>query len=156
LTEARREAEGSNVHLLDGDEQVIDGVRFLGATLWTNFELTVETPEGPISDFGRAMKMATNLLNDYALIPTVDESAEPDTWRDKQGKTAPSGGHASDSSGAARVAARQASRRESAFELNARGIDLWHPFAGPPSATTGLSPLQANFGEDRTFKCTRN
>jgi len=39
LAEARREAEGSNVHLLDGDELVIDGVRFLGATLWTGFEL---------------------------------------------------------------------------------------------------------------------
>lgn len=33
LAEARREAEGTNVHLLDGDEVVIDGVRFLGATL---------------------------------------------------------------------------------------------------------------------------
>ena len=75
-----------NVHLLDGDELVLDGVRFLGATLWTDFALAIETPEGPISDVGRAMKMATNLLNDYALIRTVDESAEPDTWRDKQGR----------------------------------------------------------------------
>jgi len=32
------------------------------------------------------MKMATNLLNDYALIRTVDESPEADTWRDKQGR----------------------------------------------------------------------
>ena len=32
LAEARREAQGSNVHLLDVDELVIDGVRFLGAT----------------------------------------------------------------------------------------------------------------------------
>lgn len=86
LVEARREAEGSNVHLLDGDEMVIDGVRFLGATLWTDFELAIETSEGPVSDAARAMKMATNLLNDYALIRTVDESAEPDTWRSKQGR----------------------------------------------------------------------
>jgi Icc-related predicted phosphoesterase len=86
LAEARREAEGTNVHLLDGDELVIDGVRFLGATLWTDFALAIETPEGPISDVARAMKMATNLLNDYALIRTMDESAEPDTWRDKQGR----------------------------------------------------------------------
>ncbi|MNY83366.1 hypothetical protein D3C86_2260840 [compost metagenome] len=47
---------------------MVDGVRFLGATLWTDFALAIETPEGPISDVGRAMKMATNLLNDYALI----------------------------------------------------------------------------------------
>ena len=86
LAEARREAEGSNVHLLDGDEVVIDGVRFLGATLWTDFELAIETPEGLVSDAARAMKMTTNLLNDYALSRTVDEAAEPDTWRDKQGR----------------------------------------------------------------------
>jgi predicted phosphodiesterase len=86
LAEARREAEGRNVHLLDGDELVIDGVRFLGATLWTDFALAIQTPKGPVSDVGRAMKMATNLLNDYALIRTVDESAEPDTWRAKHGR----------------------------------------------------------------------
>ncbi|WP_225613167.1 hypothetical protein [Variovorax sp. VRV01] len=28
----------------------------------------------------------TNRLNDYTLIRTIDESAEPDTWRDKQGR----------------------------------------------------------------------
>ena len=86
LAEARREAEDSNVHLLDGDELVIDGVRFLCATLWTDFALAIETPEGPISDVARAMKMATNLLNDYTLIRAPDESAEPDTWRHKQGR----------------------------------------------------------------------
>lgn len=86
LSEARGEAESSNVHLLDGDELVIDGVRFLGATLWTDFELAIATPEGPVSDVDRAMRMATNLLNDYALIRTVDESAELDTWHDKKGR----------------------------------------------------------------------
>jgi len=86
LAEARREAEGTNVHLLDGDEVLIEGVRFLGATLWTDFELAIETPEGRVSDAARAMKMATNLLNDYTLIRAPDESAEPDTWRHKQGR----------------------------------------------------------------------
>jgi predicted phosphodiesterase len=86
LAEARRAADGSNVHVLDGDEFVIDGVRFLGATLWTDFELAIATPEGPVSDVSRAMRVATNLLNDYALIRTADESAEPGTWRDRQGR----------------------------------------------------------------------
>jgi Icc-related predicted phosphoesterase len=86
LAEARSAAEGSHVHLLDGDELVVDGVRFLGATLWTDFALAIETPEGPVSDVPWAMKKATNLLNDYVLIRTLDESAEPNTWRDKQGK----------------------------------------------------------------------
>ncbi|SFQ67545.1 Calcineurin-like phosphoesterase [Variovorax sp. OK605] len=86
LADARREAEGTNVHLLDVDAVVIDGVRFLGATLWTDFELAIETSEGLVSDPARAMKMATNLLNDYTLIRAPDESAEPDTWRHKQGR----------------------------------------------------------------------
>ncbi|BEP51979.1 MULTISPECIES: hypothetical protein [Variovorax] len=86
LAEARSAAEGSHVYLLDGDERVIDGVRFLGATLWTDFALAIETPEGPVSDVAWAMKKATNLLNDYALIRTLDETAEPGTWRDKQGR----------------------------------------------------------------------
>ncbi len=86
LSDARSEADSSNVHLLDGDELVIGGVRFLGATLWTDFELVIETPEGMVGDVDRAMRVANNLLNDYALIRTVDETAEPDTWRGRAGR----------------------------------------------------------------------
>lgn len=86
LAEALHAADGSNVHLLDGAELVIDGVRFLGATLWTDFELAIETPEGLISDAGRAMRMATKQLNDYALIRTADESAERGVLQEKQGR----------------------------------------------------------------------
>jgi len=32
-------ASDSNVHVLDNDELILDGVRFLGSTLWTDFEL---------------------------------------------------------------------------------------------------------------------
>jgi len=35
----RRRTAASNVRLLDNDELVIDGVRFVGSTLWTDFEL---------------------------------------------------------------------------------------------------------------------
>jgi predicted phosphodiesterase len=34
-----RAADSANVRLLDNDQVVIDGVRFLGTTLWTDFEL---------------------------------------------------------------------------------------------------------------------
>jgi len=34
-----RARHSPNVHLLDNDELVIDGVRFLGSTLWTDFAL---------------------------------------------------------------------------------------------------------------------
>ena len=86
LAEARGAAEGSKVHLLDGGELLSDGVRFLGATLWTDFELAIDTPEGRRRDAGKAMKVATNLLNDYTLIRAADELAAPDTWRSRQGR----------------------------------------------------------------------
>jgi predicted phosphodiesterase len=61
LAELRqRAAEHDHVHLLDNDAIVIDGVRFLGATLWTDFCL-----------FGfaeRAMRDAQKHINDYYSI----------------------------------------------------------------------------------------
>ncbi|MDN8612405.1 metallophosphoesterase [Variovorax ginsengisoli] len=86
LSEARAAADGGQVRLLDGDELVIDGVRFLGATLWTDFELAIDTPRGRRSDAFVSMKKATNLMNDYALIRAVDELAERDTWRARHGR----------------------------------------------------------------------
>ncbi len=131
LAEARRKAEGSNVHLLDGDEVVIDGVRFLGATLWTDFKLAIETPEGFVSDATRAMKMATNLLNDYALIRTADESAEPDTWRSKQGRKL----QAADT-----LRIHQAQRAW----LQAK---LAEPFAGPTVVVTHHAPHRGSLSQ---------
>ena len=136
LFDARREAESSNVHLLDGDELVIDGVRFLGATLWTDFGLATETPEGPVSDVGRAMRVATNLLNDYALIRTVDETAEPDTWQGRAGRKL----LAADT-----LRIHQAQRAW----LQAK---LAEPFAGPTVAVTHHAPhrgsLSAQYAND--------
>jgi hypothetical protein len=39
LDELKREAAAAGIHLLDRDVAVIDGVRFLGCTLWTDFDL---------------------------------------------------------------------------------------------------------------------
>ena len=39
LAELRRLCDGTRVRVLDGDEVALDGVRFLGATLWTDFEV---------------------------------------------------------------------------------------------------------------------
>lgn len=86
LADTRAAAQGGWVHLLDCDEVVIGCVRFLGCTLWTDFELAIETPEGRRRDAGLAMRRATNLMNDYNLIRTADELAEPDTWRSRQGR----------------------------------------------------------------------
>ena len=40
LAKMRDRASETRVHVLDRDEVVIDGVRFLGATLWTDFSAT--------------------------------------------------------------------------------------------------------------------
>ena len=39
LAKMKKKAEGTNVHVLHNETVVIDGVRFIGATLWTDFDL---------------------------------------------------------------------------------------------------------------------
>lgn len=46
LADLRREAAGSNVHVLNNDELVLDGVRFLGTTLWTDFNVDGDAWQG--------------------------------------------------------------------------------------------------------------
>ena len=58
----RQAAAGSNVHLLDRDEVVIEGVRFLGATLWTDFQIDVARGTA----VAQAMQEARFGLNDFA------------------------------------------------------------------------------------------
>ena len=62
LREMRVRARELGVHLLDNDEVVIAGIRFLGSTLWTDFNL-----------FGEDLKKAAmaegkKYLNDFRLI----------------------------------------------------------------------------------------
>lgn len=44
LTKVSELAKDSNVHVLDRESIVIDGVRFIGTTLWTDFRLTGNQP----------------------------------------------------------------------------------------------------------------
>lgn len=44
LEKMRAKAFGTHVHILDKDSLVIDGVRFLGGTLWTDYRLTGNQP----------------------------------------------------------------------------------------------------------------
>jgi Icc-related predicted phosphoesterase len=57
-------AEGTNVIVLDNDVAVIDGVRFLGTTLWTDFELTA----ADTAERDKAMKVAELLMSDYRVV----------------------------------------------------------------------------------------
>lgn len=62
LVQMRGVASELDVHLLDNDYVVIDGVRFIGSTLWTDFKLFGE------GEALRAMAVGQRRLNDFWLI----------------------------------------------------------------------------------------
>ena len=64
-----RFAAGTNVQLLDDGETVIDGVRFLGTTLWTDFLLL-----GDGAKRAGAMAVGRQLLRDFSRIRNADDS----------------------------------------------------------------------------------
>ena len=70
-------AAGTNVQLLDDGEAVIDGVRFLGTTLWTDFRLFGDGPER-----AGAMEIGRRLLRDFTRIRNEDDSPSPFTPAD--------------------------------------------------------------------------
>jgi Icc-related predicted phosphoesterase len=62
------EARRLGVHYLQMGCVVIGGVRFLGTTLWTDFDLRILQHGGLVRDRERAMDIAGKFLNDYQLI----------------------------------------------------------------------------------------
>jgi len=71
----RQEAARQDVHLLEKDSVEILGLRFLGCTLWSDFELMGTTTRI------RAMREAERALNDYSCIrlalPALDTGHVP-------------------------------------------------------------------------------
>ncbi|MCA3081525.1 MAG: metallophosphoesterase [Rhodocyclaceae bacterium] len=63
-TELRAAAEGTNVHLLDNNVTVIDGVRFIGSTLWTDFQLGSSNSW----EVEESKYRAASMMNDFNLI----------------------------------------------------------------------------------------
>jgi Icc-related predicted phosphoesterase len=75
LRSMRAAAARSNVHLLDGDSVELGGVRFLGATLWTDFQLG--------DDRVKNLAAASYGMADYRYIrlePTYRHLRPEDTW----------------------------------------------------------------------------
>lgn len=64
----RAEARQTRIDLLDGDGVVLGGVRFLGATLWTDFSLYSLAP----SEIAQAMADAESNIVDYQEILHAD------------------------------------------------------------------------------------
>jgi predicted phosphodiesterase len=67
LAELKRLCAGTPVHLLDDAEIVLDGVRFLGSTLWTDFEV-FGSGEARVS----AMDVARRRIRDFTAIRIDD------------------------------------------------------------------------------------
>ena len=75
--ELRAAVVDSTVHVLENDELVLDGVRFLGCTLWSDF-LAAGAEE-----LERSMSVCARLLNDYEVITWSEEGRRlrPDDTR---------------------------------------------------------------------------
>lgn len=120
-------AAACKVHLLVPGEAVIAGVRFLGCTLWTDFELPIQTKTGLLVDTERAMKAAKVRLSDYSAI----------RWAEAQ-----------ESSDASAVGAKSKKRRlvpEDTLALHQRdrawlAQKLAEPFDGPTVVVTHHAP----------------
>jgi predicted phosphodiesterase len=61
--ELKRLAAGTNVRVLDRDAALIDGVRFLGATLWTDFLAAGEGEARAV-----AIREAQRLMRDFSVV----------------------------------------------------------------------------------------
>lgn len=70
-------AAGTNVRVLDDDEVVLGGVRFIGSTLWTDFMLFGRGRERDL-----AMHEAKRFMRDFTRIRLHDDSTVPFTPAD--------------------------------------------------------------------------
>ncbi len=68
---------GTNIRLLDNGEVIIDGVRFLGTTLWTDFLLFGEGDER-----AAAVREALSFMRDFSRIRAGDAAEVPFTPTD--------------------------------------------------------------------------
>ena len=67
LAAMRASGRKHGVHVLDGDELVIGGVRFLGATLWTDYALYGDGPAVTRAMYAAACGMADHEVVSYGL-----------------------------------------------------------------------------------------
>lgn len=76
VDELRAAADGSNVHVLENDEVRLDGTRFLGCTLWSDFDFDGAERRA------ESMAICARVVNDYEHItfdPDGRTLAPPDT-----------------------------------------------------------------------------
>ena len=74
----RASGRAHDVHVLDGDEVIVDGVRFLGATLWTDFEIGGCEPK----TVEAAMRRCQEGMADFQIIRRWGSSLRPEDTRE--------------------------------------------------------------------------
>src|SRR5581483_10435921 len=74
VAELKRLSAGSNIHVLDDDSVTIEGVRFLGTTLWTDFMLFGEGEKRTA-----AMSKSQRFMRDFTSIRIGDAAQQPFT-----------------------------------------------------------------------------
>jgi predicted phosphodiesterase len=82
LATLRQLCAGTNVRLLDDSEVVLDGVRFVGSTLWTDFMLYGEPRRES------AMREGQRFMKDFSLIRPAETSSTPFTPEDSAARFA--------------------------------------------------------------------
>jgi predicted phosphodiesterase len=81
LVQLHDQATLHGIHFLENKAVTLDGIRFLGATLWTDFEYF------GASRRSQNMRLAENALNDFRLIaaePLVPQGGPPDPGDETQ------------------------------------------------------------------------
>jgi predicted phosphodiesterase len=73
VAELKRLSAGSEIHVLDDDEVIIEGVRFLGTTLWTDFMLFDEGEKR-----AAAMAEAQRFMRDFSSIRLGESPFTPE------------------------------------------------------------------------------
>lgn len=77
IPQARDVARQHEVHFLEDDTVVIDGVRFLGCTLWTDFELF------GIAQQVSCMGVSAKMMNDFRIVTSEAGKLTPAQTRDR-------------------------------------------------------------------------
>ena len=75
VDDLRRAAEGSAVRVLERDEVVVAGVRFLGCTLWSDFDF------GGTEHRAESMRVCGRVVNDYRHIAHAGRTLRPPDTR---------------------------------------------------------------------------
>ncbi|WP_218940906.1 metallophosphoesterase [Allopusillimonas soli] len=68
----RHHAQDSRIQILDNDETVLYGLRFLGSTLWSSFDL-----DGPGAAREHAIAEALGFIRDFSRIGSADNPGAP-------------------------------------------------------------------------------